>query len=254
MTLIDTHAHLYYDSMYNRLDNVLDDAQKNEVNKVICIGTDVNTSKKSVDIANKYDCVYAAVGVHPHDSKSVEKNYLKSLEELALNSKKVVAVGEIGIDHYRNLSPADVQKRVMIEQMELAESLSMPIIFHNRDADKEILDILKQHSFEKALSHCFSSDINFARQLIDLDILLSFSGNVTFKNSINRSAIQEIDLKDFVLETDCPFLSPQSFRGKPNEPKRVRDIALYLSDFLEIPLEKIAQETTNNAMNFFNII
>ena len=137
--------------------------------------------------------------------------------------------------------------------MELAESLSMPIIFHNRDADKEILDILKEHSFEKALSHCFSSDINFARQLIDLNILLSFSGNVTFKNSINRSAIQEIDLKDFVLETDCPFLSPQSFRGQPNEPKRVRDIALYLSDFLDIPLEKIAQETTNNAMNFFNI-
>ena len=253
MTLIDTHAHLYYDSMYDRLDDVLDDAHRNEVNKIICIGTDVSTSKKSVDIANKYDSVYAAVGVHPHDSKSVEQNYLKHLEELALSSKKVVAVGEIGIDHYRNLSPADVQKRVMIEQMELAESISLPIIFHNRDADDEILDILKQHSFKKALSHCFSSDINFARQLIDLNILLSFSGNVTFKNSINRSAIQDLDLKDFVLETDCPFLSPQSFRGQPNEPKRVRDIALYLSDFLAIPLEKIAQETTNNAMNFFHI-
>ena len=253
MTLIDTHAHLYYDQMYNNLDTVLDEATENGVTKIVCIGTDLNTSKQSVEIANKYENVYAAVGIHPHDSKDVTKDYLKDLEALALSSKKVVAVGEIGIDHYRNISPKEIQEKVMIEQMELAQSLSLPIIFHNRDADNDIIEILKQHSFSRAIAHCYSSDLSFAEQLIDLNVLLSFSGNVTFKNSINQSAIQNITLKDFVLETDCPFLAPQPFRGKPNEPKYVKDIALFISDLLDIAFEEIAIQTTNNAESFFKI-
>ncbi len=253
MILIDTHAHLYYDSMYDRLDEVIGDAAENYVHKIICIGTDVATSKQSVNIANEYEGVYAAIGVHPHDSNDVDSNYIKELEHLASSSKKVVAIGEIGIDHYRNLSPPDVQRKVMIEQMELANSLNLPIIFHNRDADDEIFNVLKEHSFNRALSHCFSSDIVFANQLVDLNILLSFSGNVTFKNSSNRSAAENIGLDNFVLETDCPFLSPHPFRGKPNEPKRVYDIALYLSDLLGISIEEIADATSNNAMQFFNI-
>ena len=253
MTLIDTHAHLYYDQMYNNLDTVLDEATENGVTKIVCIGTDLNTSKQSVEIANKYENVYAAVGIHPHDSKDVTKDYLKDLEALALSSKKVVAVGEIGIDHYRNISPKEIQEKVMIEQMELAQSLSLPIIFHNRDADNDIIEILKQHSFSRAIAHCYSSDLSFAEQLIDLNVLLSFSGNVTFKNSINQSAIKNIPLKDFVLETDCPFLAPQPFRGKPNEPKYVKDIALFISDLLDIEFEEIAIQTTNNAESFFKI-
>ena len=253
MTLIDTHAHLYYDQMYNNLDTVLDEATENGVTKIICIGTDLNTSKQSVEIANKYENVYAAVGIHPHDSKDVTKDYLKDLEALALSSKKVVAVGEIGIDHYRNISPKEIQEEVMIEQMELAQSLSLPIIFHNRDADNDIIEILKQHSFSRAIAHCYSSDLSFAEQLIDLNVLLSFSGNVTFKNSINQSAIKNITLKDFVLETDCPFLAPQPFRGKPNEPKYVKDIALFISDLLDIEFEEIASQTTSNAESFFKI-
>jgi len=253
MTLIDTHAHLYYDQMYNNLNTVLDEATENGVTKIVCIGTDLNTSKQSVEIANKYENVYAAVGIHPHDSKDVTKDYLKDLEALALSSKKVVAVGEIGIDHYRNISPKEIQEKVMIEQMELAQSLSLPIIFHNRDADNDIIEILKQHSFSRAIAHCYSSDLSFAEQLIDLNVLLSFSGNVTFKNSINQSAIKNITLKDFVLETDCPFLAPQPFRGKPNEPKYVKDIALFISDLLDIEFEEIAIQTTNNAESFFKI-
>jgi TatD DNase family protein len=253
MTLIDTHAHLYYDDMYNNLDKVLDDALNNGVEKIVCIGTDLNTSKQSIDIADKYDSVYAAVGIHPHDSKDVSKDYIKDLETLALSSQKVVAIGEIGIDHYRNISPKDLQQKVMIEQMELATSLSLPIIFHNRDADKDILDILKHHPFKRALAHCYSSNLSFAEKLLDLNVLLSFSGNVTFKNSINQSAIQNITLTDFVLETDCPFLTPQPYRGKPNEPKYVKDIATFISNLLDIEFEDIAMQTTKNAENFFKI-
>ena len=253
MTLIDTHAHLYYDDMYNNLDKVLDDALKNGVEKIVCIGTDLNTSKQSIDIADKYDSVYAAVGIHPHDSKDVSKDYIKDLETLVHSSEKVVAIGEIGIDHYRNISPKDIQQKVMIEQMELANSLSLPIIFHNRDADKDILDILKYHPFKRALAHCYSSDLSFAEKLLDLNVLLSFSGNVTFKNSINQSVIQNITLTDYVLETDCPFLAPQPNRGKPNEPKYVKDIATFISNLLDIEFEDIAMQTTKNAENFFKI-
>lgn len=253
MTLIDTHAHLYYDDMCNNLDNVLEDALNNGVEKIVCIGTDLNTSKQSIDIADKYDNVYASVGIHPHDSKDVNKDYIKNLETLALSSKKVVAIGEIGIDHYRNISPQDIQKKVMIEQMELANSLSLPIIFHNRDADRDILEVLKHHPFQRALAHCYSSDLSFAEKLLDLNVLLSFSGNVTFKNSINQSAIQNIMLTDFVLETDCPFLAPQPHRGKPNEPKYVKDIARFISELLDIEFKDIAMQTTKNAEKFFKI-
>jgi TatD DNase family protein len=253
MTLIDTHAHLYYDKMFNNLDVVIQEAKKNSVKKIICIGTDLKTSKQSVDIAEKYNNIYAAVGIHPHDSKDVNKDYINELEILVKKSKKVIAIGEIGIDHFRNLSPKKIQEKVMIEQIELAKSLSLPIIFHNRDADNDILEILKCHPIEKALAHCFSSDLNFAKELLDINVLLSFSGNVTFKNSINQTALKNISLKNFVLETDCPFLAPQPFRGEPNEPKYVKDIAMFISEFLDIDFEEIAKQTTKNAEEFFNI-
>tara|TARA_Y100000389_G_scaffold124361_1_gene121722 strand:- start:789 stop:1550 length:762 start_codon:yes stop_codon:yes gene_type:complete len=253
MTLIDTHAHLYYDKMFNNLDVVIQEAKKNSVKKIICIGTDLKTSKQSVDIAEKYNNIYAAVGIHPHDSKDVNKDYINELEILVKKSKKVIAIGEIGIDHFRNLSPKKIQEKVMIEQIELAKSLSLPIIFHNRDADNDILEILKCHPIEKALAHCYSSDLNFAKELLDINVLLSFSGNVTFKNSINQTALKNISLKNFVLETDCPFLAPQPFRGKPNEPKYVKDIAMFISEFLDIDFEEIAKQTTKNAEEFFNI-
>ena len=162
MLLIDTHAHLYYDNMYDNLSEVLSIAESNNVKKTICIGTDLETSLKSVEIAEQYENVYATVGIHPHDSKDVSENYLLELEKLS-KSNKVVAIGEIGIDNYRNHSPQDVQKKVMIEQMNLAYKLNLPIVFHNRDADNEIFDVLKKHPFHKALSHCFSSNLDFAK-------------------------------------------------------------------------------------------
>ena len=140
MLLIDTHAHLYYDNMYDNLSEVLSIAESNNVKKTICIGTDLETSLKSVEIAEQYENVYATVGIHPHDSKDVSENYLLELEKLS-KSNKVVAIGEIGIDNYRNHSPQDVQKKVMIEQMDLAYKLNLPIVFHNRDADDDIFDI-----------------------------------------------------------------------------------------------------------------
>lgn len=252
MLLIDTHAHLYYDNMCDNLSEVLSSAESNSVKKTICIGTDLITSLKSVEIAEKYENVYATVGIHPHDSKDVPSNYLLKLEEFS-KSKKVVAIGEIGIDNYRNHSPKNVQKKVMIEQMELAYELNLPIVFHNRDADNEIFDILKKHPFHKALSHCFSSNLDFAKKLIAHGIKISFSGNVTFKNATNTDVVENISIDDFMLETDCPFLAPHPFRGSKNEPKYVLTIAKKIAELRGETLEQIASSTSKNAEQFFNI-
>ncbi len=252
MLLIDTHAHLYYDNMYNNLSEVLSIAESNNVKKTICIGTDLETSLKSVEIAEQYENVYATVGIHPHDSKDVSENYLLELEKLS-KSNKVVAIGEIGIDNYRNHSPQDVQKKVMIEQMNLAYKLNLPIVFHNRDADNEIFDILKKNPFHKALSHCFSSNLDFAKKLIAHGIKISFSGNITFKNATNTGVVEKISLDDFMLETDCPFLAPYPNRGSKNEPKDVITIVEKIAELRGETLELIALSTSKNAEQFFNI-
>jgi len=252
MLLIDTHAHLYYDSMYDNLSEVLSIAESNNVKKTICIGTDLKTSLKSVEIAEQNDNVFATVGIHPHDSKDVSENYLLELEKLS-KSNKVVAIGEIGIDNYRNHSPQDVQKKVMIEQMDLAYKLNLPIVFHNRDADNEIFDILKKNPFHRALSHCFSSNLDFAKKLIAHGIKISFSGNITFKNATNTEVVEKISLDDFMLETDCPFLAPHPYRGSKNEPKYVLTIAEKIAELRGETLELIALSTSKNAEQFFNI-
>ena len=146
------------------------------------------------DFDMAFDNVFATVGIHPHDAKDVSSDYIIQLEDLSKH-EKVVAIGEIGIDTFRNLSPINIQKRVMIEQMELAATQNLPIVFHNRDADNDILDILTRHKFYKALAHCYSSNLLFAKKLISLDILLSFSGNVTFKNATNIEAETIIKIK-----------------------------------------------------------
>ena len=131
--LIDTHTHLYYDSMKERIENVISQAKNNRVLQMICIGTDLKSSEECIKIAENFDNIYATVGIHPHDSNDVPPNYLQELSQLAKSSKKVVAIGEIGIDHFRNLSPKKIQNKVMIDQMELAYDLRLPIVFHNRD-------------------------------------------------------------------------------------------------------------------------
>ena len=252
MSLIDTHAHLYYESMENLLSEVLERASSKGVNKIVCIGTDIDTSLKSVNIAEKYDNVFATVGIHPHDAKDVSSDYIMQLEELSKHDK-VVAIGEIGIDNFRNLSPINIQKKVMIEQIELATSQDLPIVFHNRDADDDILDVLNSYKFYKALAHCYSSDLSFAKKLISLDILLSFSGNVTFKNATNIEVVQNISLCDFVLEPDCPFLAPHPFRGTKNEPVQVHTVAEKIAEIRSDSIQNIAEATTRNAQNFFKI-
>ena len=250
--LTDTHCHLFYDELENNLHAVLQRAHDLGVGRFICVATNLKDSRKCLQLSVDNKNIFASAGIHPHDAEKAPVNFVEQIHELMKN-KTMVAVGEMGLDYFKSLSKPKIQKKVFRAQMQIATELNKPIIFHNRDADNDIIEILKQHSFNRAIAHCYSSDISFAEQLIDLNVLLSFSGNVTFKNSINQSAIQNIALKDFVLETDCPFLAPQPFRGKPNEPKYVKDIALFISDLLDIEFEEIASQTTSNAESFFKI-
>ena len=250
--LIDTHAHIYYEKYKDDLNEVIDRADKNGVKKIICVGTDLESSIKSLKISNKYKNIYCSIGYHPHESSKAEKNYLNELEEMS-KEDKVVAIGETGLDYYYNYSDSKIQKKRFIEQIELANSLELPVIIHNRDSDDDLYNILKEYH-PKGVIHCFSSNIDYAIKILELDILLSFTGIITFKNSTLNRVIEEIDLSDMMIETDSPYLTPEPNRGKRNEPSYVYYIAKKISEIKNIPIEEVINHTTKNALNLFHKI
>ena len=250
--LIDTHCHLYYDSIKNDIQTVLARAEEQGVNRFICVGTNTTDSAESLKIAANFDNVYASAGVHPHDAKDAPGDYLKQIKDL-LQFDKMVAVGEMGLDYFRNISPPDVQKKVFREQMELAHQINKPVIFHNRDADEDVIKILSEFPGVVGVSHCFSSDLKTAKVFLDMGFYISFSGNLTFKNSLLPEVAKEIPLNKIMVETDSPFLSPVPFRGKPNEPGRTLFVAKKLAEIHELTLEEIAEKTSENAAKLFNL-
>ena len=250
--LTDTHCHLHYDSIKKDIQIVIARAKEQGVNRFICVGTNTTDSAESLKIAANFDSVYASAGVHPHDAKDAPGDYLKQIRNL-LQFDKMVAVGEMGLDYFRNISPPDVQKKVFREQMELAHQINKPIIFHNRDADEDVIKILSEFPGAVGVAHCFSSDLKTAKVFLNMGFYISFSGNLTFKNSHLPEIAKEIPLDKVMIETDSPFLSPVPFRGKPNEPGRTRFVAEKLAEIHKVPLEKIAEKTSTNAATLFSL-
>ena len=248
--LIDTHSHIYYEKYKDDLDEVIDRAEKNGVKKIICVGTDLDSSIKSLEISNKYNNVFCAIGYHPHESSKTIDNYLNELEEIS-KEDKVVAIGETGLDYYYNYSGPEIQKKRFIEQIELANSLELPVVIHNRESDDDLYNILEKYH-PKGVIHCFSSDFDYAIKIIKLGIILSFTGIITFKNSTLHDVIEKIDLSKFMIETDSPYLTPEPYRGKRNEPSYVYFIANKIAEIKDISIEEIINHTTKNALNLFN--
>ena len=248
--LIDTHAHIYYDDFKNDLDDVINNAYDSGVTRIICIGVDIKSSIKSLEISNKYKNIYCTIGCHPHESSKIEEGYLIELENMAKDDK-VVGIGETGLDYYYNHSKKDKQKKCFIEQIELANELNLPVVIHNRNSDKDMYEILNKFR-PKGVIHCFSSNIDFAKKIIDLGIIISFTGIITFKNSHLNEVIQNINLEDFMLETDSPYLTPEPFRGKRNEPKNVSYIAEKIASIKNISIDETIYHTTQNALNLFD--
>jgi TatD DNase family protein len=245
---VDTHAHLQWASFDNDRKAVLERAKKNYVTRIVNIGFDVVGSLKGVRLAENYEELYATVGIHPHNADTLNEKTIDRLREFAKNLK-VVAIGEIGLDYYRNLSPKEVQKKAFETQLVLAQELKLPVVIHDRDAHDDILQALSKFRGKiTGVMHCFSGTKEMAQQCIDLGFKISFNGTITYpKNHELREIAKWIDLKSILLETDCPFLAPQEVRGKRNEPSFLPIIARDIANLKRISVEELAEATTRNA-------
>ena len=251
MQLIDTHSHIYYDRYKEDFNKVLKRAEDNNLKNIICVGVDIESSEKSILLSEKHKMIYSTAGYHPHESKDANDNYLVKLEQL-LKHKKVVAVGEIGLDFFYNHSDKKTQIKIFNEQIELANHLSMPCVIHNRNSDKELLHSLKQQKIKKGVIHCFASNLKFAKELLNLNLFLSFTGLLTFNKQL-ENVVKEIPLEKIMIETDSPYLTPKPHRGKRNEPFMVKYVAQKIAEIKKISIEEVAHTTTKNAEEFFGL-
>lgn len=250
--LTDTHCHLFYDDLKSNLSEVIERAKKMGVNRFICVATNLEDAEESKSLSKAYTNIFASAGIHPHDAKDAPDNYVERLYEL-LDHDKMVAVGEIGLDYFRDLSDRKTQLNVFRKQMAIAQDLGLPVIFHNREADADVVNVLSDFPNVIGVAHCFSSNIGTAKKFIDLGYYISFSGNLTFKNSHLPDVALQLPLERLLVETDCPYLSPVPHRGKPNEPSRVKFVAEKLAEIHGVSLEEIGNITSSNATKLFGL-
>lgn len=255
--IFDTHIHLNDNKIYENLDFYIQDALNKGVKKFLCIGYDLESSKKAIEIANKYKEVYASIGIIPTEYKQYNENSINSLKKLISYSNKIVAVGEIGLDYYweKDENVKNLQKKMFIEQIQLANDFNLPISIHCRDAYKDTLDILKKHvCFKKGIMHCFSGSVESAEEFIKLGYMIAFGGVLTFKNSVKtKEVLKNINLENVVFETDAPYLAPTPFRGKINIPSYILETVKYASELLNCPQETLENITYKNSLRILNI-
>lgn len=246
--LVDSHAHLDSGRLQGDLAEVLQRARQAGVSHMLTIGCDLDSSAQSVQLAETYPQVFAAVGIHPHDAQQLDDSVLERLRHWAQHPR-VVALGEMGLDYNRNYNPADIQKQAFAQQLQLAIDLDMPVIIHNRDANDDVLAMLQhyQHPRLRGILHCFSGDAHLAKACLELGFYISFAGPLTYpKNEALREAARSVPAERLLVETDCPYLAPQKFRGKRNEPAYVRYTAAALAEAKGLSLNDIARITTRN--------
>ncbi len=261
MIFVDSHCHVDGSEFDADREEVIARAENAGVKMMLVVGTGEPRSgnfERAVALAEKHENIFAAVGVHPHDAKTFDAEAESQLIYLAQSSKKVVAIGEIGLDFYYEHSPKNVQEDVFRQQIRLAKKLDLPIIIHSREADAETVKVLTEEcsnkDFRGGVMHCFGGTAAMAESLMELGFLISFAGNITFKKVENlRDAARVVPLDKLLIETDCPYLAPVPFRGKRNEPMFVTETAKFLAEFYGVKLEELANQTTQNFLDFFKI-
>jgi len=250
--IIDSHCHLDYEPLVDNLDQVLLNAKKNNIENLLTIGTSLESSTKVIDIVNKYPNVYGAVGIHPNSTTgNLEK--LDDILVLKKKNKKIIAFGETGLDYFYKRSEKNDQILAFEKHIEFSMAENVPVIVHTRDADDDTISIIKKY-YQKTnfLIHCFTGTLDFAKKLLDLNCLISFSGIITFKKSNNlRDVVKYVPLERMLIETDSPYLSPDPFRGKSNEPANVKIIAESVASIKQITFDEVANSTTTNFKKFF---
>lgn len=252
MKIIDTHTHIYDERFEEDFGTVMKNIEE-QMEEIVSIGFDLESSKKSIDLANKYSFVHAVIGVHPVDIKKLNDEVEKELEKLALTEKKVVAIGEIGLDYHWMEDPEEVQKEGFRKQIELARRVKLPIVIHTREALQDTLDILKEYKNVGGILHCYPGSYEAAKPFLDR-YYIGVGGTVTFKNNRKtKELVKELSLDKIVLETDCPYLTPVPFRGKRNEPIYTKYVAEEIARIKEISVEEVINITTENAKKIYSI-
>jgi TatD DNase family protein len=251
MLLFDTHAHYDHERFDADRDDVLENLKENDIGLVVNAASDIASSKKAIELARKYDYIYASVGIHPHEAKHAGD--MAELKEMA-DSHKVVAIGEIGLDYYYDLSPREVQLKVFIQQIEIALEIDLPVIIHDREAHRDCLETVKKYPGLKGVFHCYSGSSEMAKEIIKLGMYISFAGPLTYKNAKRAvEAAMSVPKDRILIETDCPYLAPEPHRGKRNFSGYLINTAEKLAEILEITTEEAAGITMDNGKKLFGI-
>jgi len=255
--IIDSHCHLDYSNLYDELDDVIKRAKYNEVKYLLTICTTLESFERIKLIINKYENVYGTFGIHPHETKKFKNVDSKFILNFQRGNKKIIGIGETGLDFYYNYSEKEIQKKSFIEHIYAASELNIPIIVHSRDAENETYEILnseRKHSDLKVLIHCFTGSKEFAKKLLDINCYISVSGIITFKNSTELvDTVSSIPIEKLLVETDSPYLAPLPYRGKSNEPSYIIHTVEKLSQIKKVSKEKVITNTTNNFRKLFDI-
>ena len=255
--IADSHCHLDYPNLYNELDDVVNRAIKNDVKLLLTICTTVESFKRIKLIVDKYKNIYGTFGIHPHETKNFKNMTDTLIIEYKNESKKIIGIGETGLDYYYNHSDKNIQKKIFAQHIEAAKELDIPLIVHSRDAEIDTFDILKNYmknSKLKAIIHCFTGSKDFAKKIINIGCYISVSGIITFKGSNQLSeTISSIPIDKLLVETDSPYLAPIPNRGKSNEPSFITHTIEKLSTIRNIEKKVIIENTTNNFRKLFNL-
>lgn len=245
--LIDTHCHLSYED-YDNLNEII----KNMNGIMIASGCSDKTNKEVLELVEKYDNVYGTLGIHPEEVNNITEDSFKLIEE-NINSPKIVAIGEIGLDYYWVKDNKEVQIELFKKQLDLAQKYNKPIVVHSRESIQDVYDILKEYNLKGSI-HCFSSSLEMAKEFIKLGYKIGVGGTITFKNSKKiQEIVKELNLKDILLETDSPYLTPEPYRGKKNNPSLVYYVANKISELKNTSIDEVISITGNNAISLFDL-
>ncbi len=255
--IFETHAHYDDDAFDEDRDSLLSSLRENGIAKAVNIGANLSTSKATVELTKKYDFMYGVVGVHPSDIRELEtEGAIDVIEKLAVENDKVVAIGEIGLDYHYDDADETLQKKWFVNQMELARKLKLPIVVHSRDAAKDTMDIMTAENAQDigGVVHCFSYGKEVAKTFLDMGFYLGVGGVVTFKNGKKlKEVVEYTPLDRIVLETDCPYLAPEPFRGRRNSSLYIPYAAQVIADIKGIDVEELYHITYNNSMNLYRL-
>ena len=253
MELFDSHSH-YNDEKFDiDREQIIKEVYEAGITRTVCVGYNVEKSKFALEIANSHDSIFATCGISPNDIENFSLENLREIEKIGKN-KKIVAIGEIGLDYYWNKENKEKQKELFIKQIEIANRLNKPIVIHTRDAYIDTIEILKKHQVnKKGIFHCCPLNQELIKEGLKLGFYISFSGNITFKNAKSEAILELVPMDKMLIETDSPYLTPEPFRGKRNNPSMVKLVAQRVSEVKKVPIETVTEITYKNANEIFNI-